>query len=54
MDYNALADSMVQAVYGAVGNIIVCTAPFVIVAFLVQLAKQALKKIIDFFTQKLS
>ncbi len=54
MDYNAIADSMVQAIYGAVGNMIVCAAPFVIVGFIVLLAKRVLKKIYNFFTQKLS
>lgn len=54
MDYNAFADSMVQAIYGAVGNMIVCGAPFVIIGFLVLLAKRAFNSIIKFFTQKLS
>lgn len=54
MDYNAFADSMVQAIYGSIGNMIVCAAPFVIVGFLVLLAKRAFNSIIKFFIKKLS
>lgn len=54
MDYTAFADSVVQAVYGAVDDMIICAAPFVIIGILILLAKCALNKIVNFFTQKLN
>lgn len=41
MDYNV----WVQAIYESIGNMIICAAPFVIVGFLVLLAKRAFKGI---------
>lgn len=54
MDYTAFADSVVQAIYGAVDDIIIGVAPFVIIGFLWILAKCALNKVVNFFTEKLN
>ena len=54
MDYNAVADSVVQAIYGAVDDVIIAAAPFVIIGILWILAKCALNKIVNFFTEKLN
>lgn len=54
MDYNVFADSVVQAIYGSVGNMIVCAAPFVLAGALVLAVKHILNKIADFLIKKLS
>ena len=53
MDYNAVADSVVQAIYGAVDDVIIAAAPFVIIGILWILAKCALNKIVNFLPKNL-
>lgn len=54
MDITEFTNTIVQAVYGSIDDMIIATVPFVIAGLGVCVVKVVLNKIADFFTGKLN
>jgi len=54
MDMTEFTNSVVQALYGSIGNAFVAAAPFVIVGLVVCIVKAIFNKIANFFFRKLN
>lgn len=54
MDMTEFTNSVVQALYGSIGNAFIAAAPFVIVGLVVCIVKAIFNKIANFFFGKLN